>query len=156
MVHRFSKRPLLDAFYHWNYTVHARFFNQKATKTEVEYLPTSSFSTNLRSIIPLYISQVRLCGCPSQDNAGSSACLDEHLYPMSQEGQDRRWPYGACTGCSQAISFSSWGWSFVPIQNQLAISSQAELQTPPPPCVLSLPLQNEEKSQSNKTNAELT
>lgn len=107
-------------------------------------------------IIPLYISQVRLCGCPSQDNAGSSACLDEHLYPMNQEGQDRRWPYGACTGCSQAISFSSWGWSFVPIQNQLAISSQAELQTPPPPCVLSLPLQNEEKSQSNKTNAELT
>ena len=44
----------------------------------------------------------------------------------------------------------------MPTQNQAAVSSQADLQTPHSPRVLSLPLRNEEKSQSNKTSPELT
>lgn len=39
-------------------------------------------------------------------------------------------------------------------QNQAAVSSQADLQSPQP-WVLALPLLNEEKSQSNKTSPEL-
>lgn len=40
-------------------------------------------------------------------------------------------------------------------QNQAAVSSQADLESPQP-WVLALPLLNEEKSQSNKTSPELT
>lgn len=44
----------------------------------------------------------------------------------------------------------------MPTQNQAAVSSQADLQTSHSPWVLSLPLRNEEKSQSSKTSPELT
>lgn len=42
------KKTILKC-YHWNYMFRACLHNQKATKTEVEYLPTRAYSTNLRT-----------------------------------------------------------------------------------------------------------